>query len=382
MLPCIAHYNSTFFVRSETFITHYLTHFQRFTPVCIAWKLENLNTISLPSGDIYSLQLPRYSPRWFINGIRKHLTGRDNYFQSIIKKRNIQLVHAHFGHNGVQALRLKRHIKPHIPFLTTFYGADLSNRHMVDPLRESYKRLFQEGEMFLVEGNHMKTLLVGLGCPPEKIVIQRIAIPLKTITYKEREPNTHGPVQLLFCGRFIEKKGLIYALEAVKRIWNDYKFKNLHFCVIGDGELKAEIEAYIDTHNMREYVELPGFLSYSQYLSKVDAAHIFIHPSVTASDGDSEGGAPTTILEAQAVGLPVISTLHADIPNIVVPGESALLSKERDIDHLTQNLLHLLNNPQIWASMGKKGRAFVEEFHDIEKEVPKLEEKYTRLLEN
>ena len=111
----------------------------------------------------------------------------------------------------------------------------------------------------------------------------------------------------------------------------------------------------------------------------MDSADIFIHPSVTAESGDSEGGAPTTILEAQACGLPILSTTHADIPNVVVPEKSALLSPERDTDSLEKNLITLLNEQERWAEMGQLGRQFIEKYHDITKEVKGLERLYFKL---
>ncbi len=379
--PVAAHFSGAFFVKSETFIYHYLSHMKSFTPICLAWRIENLGEggFFFSPRDIYSLQLRRYSSKWFYYGILKRILRRNLNFENILKKRGARLLHAHFGHNGVQALKVKKKVK--IPLVTTFYGADLSKSDMIKPLMKHYKKLFAQGEMFLVEGEHMKLMLQGLGCPPEKIHIQRIAIPVETIQYKERKPKGKNITWLLFCGRFTEKKGLVYALEAVKKVYNEHHCRNIRFCIIGDGELKEEIEAFIDKNKMKKYVELPGFLSYRDYLKKVEEADIFIHPSVTASDGDSEGGAPTTILEAQAMGLPIISTEHADIPNVVVPNRSALLSAERNVEALTRNILFLLENQQLWSPMGKVGREFVEEYHDIKKEVLNLEEKYKSLLE-
>jgi colanic acid/amylovoran biosynthesis glycosyltransferase len=311
-----------------------------------------------------------------MHGIYKRLFRRNLYFENILKDREVSVLHAHFGHNGVQALKLRRTLP--IPLVTTFYGADLFRYDMIRILKEQYKRLFARGQMFLVEGEHMKEKLHSLGCPKQKIRIQRIAIPVESIRFKERKPKGSKPVKLLFCGRFTEKKGLLHALEAIKNV-RDQK-GGVTLCAIGDGELKEEIDAYVKKHRLADSVELPGFLSYPDYLRKVEEADIFIHPSVTASNGDSEGGAPTTILEAQALGLPVISTYHADIPNVVVPDRSALLSAEKDVAALTRNILFLLENQHLWSQMGKTGRAFVEEFHDIKKETPKLEEKYMALL--
>jgi colanic acid/amylovoran biosynthesis glycosyltransferase len=379
--PIIAHFSNAFFVKSETFIYHYLSHMRSFKPICLGWRIENLGEggFFFPVQDIYSLQLGRCSLKWFYYGILKRIFRHDFYFENILKKRGARLLHAHFGHNGVQVLKVKKNVK--IPLVTTFYGADLSKRDMVEPLMKRYKKLFARGEMFLVEGEHMKLMLRDLGCPPEKIHIQRIAIPVDTIQYKERKPKGRNITRLFFCGRFTEKKGLVYALEAVKKVYEEHRCRNIRFCIIGDGELKAEIEAFITRNRMTEYVELPGFLSYRDYLKKVEEADIFLHPSVTASDGDSEGGAPTTILEAQAMGLPIVSTEHADIPNVVVPNRSALLSAERNVEALTRNILFLLENQQLWSVMGKVGREFVEEYHNIKKEVPNLEEKYRTLIE-
>jgi colanic acid/amylovoran biosynthesis glycosyltransferase len=376
----VAHFSGTFFVKSETFIYHYLSHMHAFTPICLAWKIENPDHFLFPAHDTYLLQLKKYSGKWFYYGILKRLLKRNLYFESILKKRNARLVHAHFGHNGPQALEVKS--KVNIPLVTTFYGADLSKRDVVHLLKEQYQQLFREGDMFLVEGPHMREKLHQLGCPKEKIHIQRIAIPVDAISFRERKPkgNRDKTVRFLFCGRFTEKKGLIYALEAVKKVWEEYRYRDIRFCMIGDGELKEEVETFVKENRMTDYVELPGFLNYKDYLGQLEEADIFIHPSVTAANGDSEGGAPTTILEAQAMGLPVIATYHADIPNVVVPDKSALLSAERDIDGLSRNILFLLENQHLWPRMGKTGREFIRQYHDIKKETPRLEEKYRQLI--
>jgi colanic acid/amylovoran biosynthesis glycosyltransferase len=106
---------------------------------------------------------------------------------------------------------------------------------------------------------------------------------------------------------------------------------------------------------------------------------IFIQPSVTAADGDTEGGAPTTLLEAQALGVPVVATYHADIPHVVAPGESALLAPERDSEALAACLMKLLDAPERWSAMGRAGRRFIEEHHDAPSQVARLEELYFSL---
>ena len=100
---------------------------------------------------------------------------------------------------------------------------------------------------------------------------------------------------------------------------------------------------------------------------------------MTAANGDTEGGAPTTILEAQACCVPIVSTRHADIPNVVAD-ESAVLAHERDVEGLASALASVLDHPGHWDQMGLAGRAFVEKYHDVSNEVKLLEDKYFSLI--
>jgi colanic acid/amylovoran biosynthesis glycosyltransferase len=135
----------------------------------------------------------------------------------------------------------------------------------------------------------------------------------------------------------------------------------------------------LDRYQMRGYTRLLGYQPHERMIAEMQAADIFVSPSVTGPDGDSEGGAPTTLLEAQACGLPIVSSYHADIPHVVVPGESALLAPERAVEVLAEHLCTLLGAPEQWAAMGQRGRAFVEEYHDIQREAARLEERYFAL---
>jgi len=376
--PVVAHIHHSFFVRSETFIYNYVSNLNHFHPICLAWEFANLDQFPFPEEDRYSISVKRYTFKGLWYGIPRRYLGRDLLTEKIIKKRNAKLIHAHFGPNGVYALKVRRALN--IPLITTFYGYDISRLTKIKEWLKQYKILFKEGDLFLVEGQHMKSRLLDIGCSEEKIQIQRIAIPLEKINFKPRKPKKRdGRVILIFSGRFVEKKGLIYALQAIKEVRG--RHKNFEFLIIGDGPLKPEIEEFIETNNMGDYVQMLGFLSYENYLKEMQKADIFIHPSVTASNGDSEGGAPTTILEAQAMGMPIISSYHADIPNITVPGKSALLSNERDWETLSRNIAYLLENQEVWEQMGIIGREFVETYHDINKEVNALEDKYTQLLQ-
>ena len=80
---------------------------------------------------------------------------------------------------------------------------------------------------------------------------------------------------------------------------------------------------------------------------------------MTASDGDTEGGAPVTLIELSATGMPIVSTTHCDIPNVVRDGKSGLLAPERDVDGLAERLRWMIENSEKWPAMGKAGRDYV-----------------------
>jgi len=374
----VAQLHHCFFEKSETFIYQAIVHLNRFYPLFVAWEFRNLNQFPVTDADCHSLAAERKGWRWLLQGFARRILGRELLTERFLKLRHARLLHAHFGHDGVWALRLKRAL--HLPLVTTFYGHDMSQASSLASWEKGYRRLFKEGDLFLVEGPHMRQRLNELGCPAEKIEIQRIAILVANLPFRLRCPKKNGEKTIIvFSGRFVEKKGLLIALQALADVQRTHPV--FEFRIIGDGPLRMEIERFIQNHEMNSFVRLLGFLNYNDYLEQMKKADLFLHPSITAADGDSEGGAPTTILEAQAMGLPVLSTRHADIPNIVDPGQSALLSGERDSNELAANIISLLMNQQCWPQMGAAGRRHVETFHDIKKEIPRLESRYSNLID-
>jgi len=159
------------------------------------------------------------------------------------------------------------------------------------------------------------------------------------------------------------------------------EFPNIEFRIIGDGKLRHGIEKYINNDNgLKPKVRLLGMQPHNVVAREMEQADIFIQPSITAKDGDTEGGAPTIILEAQAAGVPVLSTYHADIPEVVIPGKSAFLSKEKDWQGLSDDLFYLLKNQNSWAEMGKRGCKHIETEYNIFNEVKSLEKIYFQVL--
>ena len=231
----------------------------------------------------------------------------------------------------------------------------------------------------------MKKSLLDLGCPDTKVKVQHLGIDLEKIPFIPRKLTGHQKVKLLMAGTFREKKGITYALEAFAKLASHYK--NIEVTLIGDAgrsqreiNYKKEIITTINNRNIADKVNYLGFLPYPAFIEEAKKNHIFLSPSIHPSDGETEGGAPVALIEMSAYGMPIISTFHCDIPEVIIDGESGFLVPEKDTIGLAERLEHLINHPELWEPMGKAGRKHIEEEFDIIKQVAKLEALYDSLL--
>jgi colanic acid/amylovoran/stewartan biosynthesis glycosyltransferase WcaL/AmsK/CpsK len=288
------------------------------------------------------------------------------------------IIHCHMGMNGPIGVMLQE-MGVEGRIVTTFYGTDMSALPKIEKWRIAYEKLFRKGDLFLVEGGHMRDELIKIGCPAHKAKVQHIMVDHQAVDFQPRKSTLpNGKFTMLHCGRFVEKKGLVYGLKALKTLLP--KYPNLELRVIGDGELYEEIEQYVKTHDLAKHVVLLGYQPHSNFVEECHRADILLQPSVTAADGDSEGGAPTVLLEAQASGLPIVATHHADIPEVVKDGESGLLSKERDVNDLAEKIECLITDHEFRLTIGHKGREHVTNNYSITSELPKLESLYRQIL--
>jgi colanic acid/amylovoran biosynthesis glycosyltransferase len=370
----VAHVNQRFFPRSETFVYRLIANASRTQPVLVAKEYLYQDEFRLASTEQYLWPVETASLWGRCRKLTDRMLKRNGRLEHLLRGLSVDLIHAHFGTTAAEILPVKRRLG--MPMITTFYGYDMSRiAQDQDYVRRYYQPLFCEGDLFLVEGPHMKQSLASLGCPEHKIYVHPISVDLKQMRFQPRQAHC-GDVKFVFSGRFTEKKGLMMALKAfaeLKRVRSDFRFD-----IIGDGEQRADVEECVRRSGLAKHVRLLGFLNYQDYIAVMGQADVFIHPSHRAADGDSEGGAPTTILEAQAIGLPVVASDHADIPFVTVPGHSALLAKERDCCDLVDKILLMMDRREEWATMGEVGRKHVEKQHSIHALLPVLEDVYER----
>lgn len=376
--PVVLHAVREYLPLTENWIYAQIQHAAGCYPVVVCDRKSNVTDFPLP--DVFANdELPAPGLHEWINKIHRRLAYANwpGTYAGVARRFQPQLIHAHFGDRGVLMLGLAK--KLGVPLVTTFYGYDVSTLPLEAKWVPRLAKLFAEGDAFLAEGPFMRDRLIAMGCPPDKAHVQHLGVDLAGIPFRERAPE-EGPVRLLMAASFREKKGLRYGLEAFARLASRRKGQ-LQLTIIGDGPLKAELRALADAWKVQPFIRWLGYQPREVFFREALAAHLFIQPSVVAADGDTEGGAPVALLEAQATGLPILATTHADIPEVTAPGESAFLVPERDVDALEERLAFLIDHPETWPAMGRAGRRHVETDFDIAQQGRRLEAHYRRLLD-
>jgi colanic acid/amylovoran biosynthesis glycosyltransferase len=307
------------------------------------------------------------------------------WLQVLARRCKTALLHSHFGNMGWLNLAVSR--KQRLPHVVTFYGLDVDYLPQQDAKwRNRYLQLFAEVDMILCEGPHMASRIVARGCPVEKVHVHHLGIDTAAIPFRPRSFEPGQPLKILIAGAFREKKGIPYAIEALGRLRGRIP---LDISVIGDSgteprsrEEKQHILDTIRHQQLEPHVRLLGFQPHGILMREAYRCHVFISPSVHAEDGDNEGGAPVSIIEMAASGMPVVSTAHCDIPEVIGSGSaSRLLTPERCIDSLAERLEWLIEHPNDWHELLIEVRRRIETEFDMMKQGIHLAEVYRSLVD-
>lgn len=352
--------------------THYIHEVPNniFIRIIRAFILFILNFYKNPLAVIRSLNFFEYGK----DALSLHIFYKVVLSLSIGK---FDIIQCHFGPSGFLGVLLKElGIKGKV--VTTFHGYDLS-KYIKQKGEDVYQDLFLKGDLFLPISDFWRNKLIQLGCPKEKIITHRMGIDVEKFKFHPRQLLPGEKLTILTIARLAEKKGLDYSIRTIAKV---IKHKpNIEYDIIGDGPLKDELSNLINKLAVESQVKLLGWRVGEELELLLKKAHLFILHSVTDSNGNMEG-IPVSLMEAQAGGIPIISTLHSGIPELVQKGKSGFLVPERDIDAMAKRLAYLIRNPEIWLDMGKKGRKNVEDKFNIKKLNQRLVKIYKTLIDS
>ncbi|MBE9043776.1 glycosyltransferase [Pleurocapsales cyanobacterium LEGE 10410] len=277
--------------------------------------------------------------------------------------RDYDIVHCQFGTQGFRGMAFRQVNVPQAKLITTFRGHDISS-FVQQKGQDVYQQLFRYGDFFLTNCDFFRNKAISIGCPSDQIEVNRSGLDCDRFTYQPRSLPEDGEIQIVTTGRLVEKKGIEYVIRAMAKLAPSYP--HLRYKIIGEGHLRSYFTDLIQELNLTENVELMGWRNETEIVETLSNTHIFVAPSVTAADGNQD--APINVLkEAMAIGLPVISTYHGGIPELVEDGKSGFLVPERNAEALADKLGYLIEHPELWSDMGKEGREFVLQHYNLER---------------
>ena len=225
--------------------------------------------------------------------------------------------------------------------------------------------MFDYAYRILSVSHVMTEALIELGADESKIVYN----PYGAREYFfDNDPDYRKT--LLAIGRFADIKAPYLTLMAFQKVAETDA--DAHLTMIGDGELFEACKSMVTTWGIQDRVTFTGALPHEEALPYFAQACAFVQHSVTTSYGDKEG-MPNSILEAQAAGLPVISTRHAGIVNSVIEGETGFLVDERDVDGMAERMRTLLGDTDLCRSMGKNAREHIRQNYNIDDHIGRLQ---------
>ncbi|MEC9696054.1 colanic acid biosynthesis glycosyltransferase WcaL [Escherichia marmotae] len=271
---------------------------------------------------------------------------------------------AHFGPAGVTAAKLRELGVISGKIATIFHGIDISSREVLNHYTPEYQQLFRRGELMLPISELWAGRLQKMGCPREKIAVSRMGVDMTRFSPRPvKAPAT--PLEIISVARLTEKKGLHVAIEACRQLKE--QGVAFRYRILGIGPWERRLRTLIEQYQLEDVVEMPGFKPSHEVKAMLDDADVFLLPSVTGADGDMEG-IPVALMEAMAVGIPVVSTLHSGIPELVEADKSGWLVPENDARALAQRLAAFSQlDVDKLAPVVKRAREKVE--HDFNQQV-------------
>ena len=325
MNPTVAIFRKRLLSYSETFIADQGQNLPRYRPLYCGYQTDRSGAHLLDGST--RVLLEQHSAITSLSKLLFRLgPGGARAWIDAIREQSPQLVHAHFFNDGIDAIRIGELLG--LPVITTVHGHDITKHENAVRQSKTSRRFFARVDRIIAVSNFIANQALARGCPEQKLVQHYIGIDLDKFT---RSKNESERPSLLFVGRLVEKKGCTYLLQAMEHLKT--KYPDLLLTIIGEGELKSSLQQEAKTRDLN--VKFAGTASAAEIREQLACCWLFVAPSVTAADGDTEG-LGMVFLEAQALQTPVVSFRSGGLVEAVEDGVTALLSEERDVAALAE----------------------------------------------
>ena len=301
--------------------------------------------------------------------------GEYQTLDSLLERHGADLMHIYFGHTGV-------HLLPFIEqwdkaCVVSFHGADVAHKPEIKDYPGKLRRLFDAVPLVFARSQSLIDRLIQLGCPPEKLRINRTGIPMNEFPFADRQAPRDSKWKVVQACRLIPKKGVATSLRAFAIFKKDNP--GAQFFIAGKGPLQQELEMLAGGLGIARDVHFLGFLSQPKLMELYSSSHLFLHPSEISPNQDQEG-VPNSVLEAMATGLPIVATRHGGIPEAVEHGRTGFLVPEEDHVGLANAMQLITSSPSLFKQMGEHAHAAIVERFGQDAQIDQLESFYEEAI--
>jgi glycosyltransferase involved in cell wall biosynthesis len=365
---------------SETFVRDQALALRRWQPVLVGERQID----GLPLDGLAVATRYHGAPRFFqrLEGMAwRRLNRAAPGLVALVQRQRPNLIHAHFGFDGVEVWPIAERLG--VPLLVTLHGSDITT-HM---------RWFSEGKAgrrwkayparlarlaaqprvnFVAVSENIRQAAIAAGLPRERIFVRPIGIDTQNFVRNGPPLGKRSPM-ILFLGRLVEKKGASYLLDTFEILRRQVPAARL--VIAGDGPERAALSLRAQAIGGVRFV---GAFSREQAQALLAEARVLCLPSITAESGDAEG-LPLVILEAQASGVPVVTSARGGASEGIIDGETGYAFAERDVGAMVDRLARLLTDDAMAARFSEAGPAFIAKEHDLHRHTAALEALYDQV---
>lgn len=314
--------------------------------------LGSIAVIGLKRPEMFCRLLRHARSIWNVKIARFRIIGMIRLF---LTEDSFDVIHCHFGHNGMVGLYLKKVGVVDAKIISTFHGSDINSIPQLYG-HGIYTELFRLGEIFTVNSSFSFNRLKMLGCQQQKIIKLPVGVDLNKFPEPAKKNGENSTVHIVTVARLVEVKGLEFSIKAIALVVK--KYSALKYAIIGDGPLHQQLLHLVEKLQMENHVSLLGAMPQEGVGDHYQKADIFLYSGVITDEGAQEAQG-LSIIEAQAAGLPVVATDVGGVAESIINGVSGFLVPERNPAAMAEKLLYVLENKDLWPQIGQAGRRHV-----------------------
>jgi colanic acid/amylovoran biosynthesis glycosyltransferase len=307
----------------------------------------------------------------------KQSTSLDLFFAAaslLNGTRTFDVIHCQFGQTGNLAVLLREVGALSGKVVTTFHGYDMRLGAKQGP--QIYNWLREKGDCFLSISDYNGRLLERWQFPARKIIHHPVGIQLERFPFRQPHlPSGTGrdTLRIVTVARLVQEKGLEYGIRAVAALIHRAPELKITYEIVGAGHLEQSLKALVRQFGLTDKIQFLGPLPQAQVASVMSDSHLFLLPSIAEA-------LPVVIMEAQAIGLPVLATDVGSVAELIIDGKTGCLVPPRNETALTEKVLFLARSPHLWEEIARNSRALVESRYDVNRLNDRLVNIYYSLL--